>query len=625
MTAHASLAPPPRELELTGGHGNPPDRPGFDLPEELIGSPAHQAVAERLVRRGHAAPRTGAEDAWLRVRRVTNIDLPPEGYELRHDADGVDIVAPQIAGLRHGLTTMSLLLGSTQSLRTGDRVPLPRLHVRDWPAIENRGLMLDISRNKVPTNETLERLVDQMAELKLNQLQLYTEHTFAYTGHERVWENASALMPEDVRHLGRYCADRGIELVPNQQSFGHFHRWLVHEPYRSLAECPDGVVHSWSRSPEPFSLCPTDPGSLELLEDLYGQLLPLFESRLFNVGLDETFDIGQGRSRSACERSSRGAVYLDFLRAVHERVSGSGHRMMFWGDIVVSNPAMARQLPTDAIALLWGYEADHPFAEQAALVAEAGMEFYVCPGTSSWNSFSGRWTNARENCARAALAAMEHGATGYLIADWGDNGHLQPLTITLPGLVAGAAFSWNPEAATTNSALPMEEALDSTLMAASQGRALLELGDAYRTTRVQLVNGTVAFRLLMSLEDPLTQRGLQRLTLAELEAARSGIDDLKSSIGPARLAGPGEELVRRELHWTCAILDLAYDLGALRVRQAPEGRSEDLPAGDRRRLATDLEALTDEREELWLARNRPGGWDDTRARLAEVHALLAAG
>ena len=44
--------------------------------------------------------------------------------------------------------------------------------------------------------------------------------------------------------------------------------------------------------PTGFSLNPTDPRSLEFIEGLYDQLLPCFTSRLFNVGCDETFDIG---------------------------------------------------------------------------------------------------------------------------------------------------------------------------------------------------------------------------------------------------------------------------------------------------------------------------------------------
>ena len=49
--------------------------------------------------------------------------------------------------------------------------------------------------------ETIRRLVDWWSEIKLNQLQLYTEHTFAYAGHETVWKDASPMTPEEIVHM----------------------------------------------------------------------------------------------------------------------------------------------------------------------------------------------------------------------------------------------------------------------------------------------------------------------------------------------------------------------------------------------------------------------------------------
>ena len=72
---------------------------------------------------------------------------------------------------------------------------LPCLQIRDWPDFSRRGVMLDISRGRVPKLETLLELVEQLADFKINELQLYTEHTFAYRQHKSVW-----------RELGR--ADR---------------------------------------------------------------------------------------------------------------------------------------------------------------------------------------------------------------------------------------------------------------------------------------------------------------------------------------------------------------------------------------------------------------------------------
>ncbi|MDH3745261.1 MAG: family 20 glycosylhydrolase, partial [Acidobacteriota bacterium] len=372
-----------------------------------------------------------------------NLSVPSQGYQLSIDAGGVKLFATDGAGLFYGVITLQQWLRLHRSHDPQTPTRLPGVHIQDRHDFANRGVLLDISRNRVPTMETLFKLVELLASWKINQLQLYTEHTFAYEGHETVWRDASPMTAEEVRSLDAFCRQRFIDLVPNQNSLGHFHRWLVHEPYRALAECPDGVDHPFSDRREPFSLCPTDSKSLELLSDLYGQLLPNFSSRLFNVGLDETFDIGKGRSAATVSRRGRAGVYVEFLRAVHAMVGKSGKRVQFWADIALEMTELVKRIPRDAIALDWGYEAHHPFATETATLADSGLDFYVCPGTSSWNSLAGRGRNAVLNLASAVLAGMETGAIGFLIADWGDNGHLQTLPASYPGFLAGAAFAWN--------------------------------------------------------------------------------------------------------------------------------------------------------------------------------------
>src|SRR5205807_1152438 len=160
--------------------------------------------------------------------------------------------------------------------------------------------------------------------------------------------------------------------------------------YKALAEAPEGFEFPWGgRSEGPFSLCPEDPGSLALLQGLYDELLPHFTSPLFNVGCDETFDLGAGRSKQACEERGTERVYLDFLLALYREVKARGRTMQFWGDIILHRPDLIPELPKDAIALEWGYEADHPFAKDGAIFRDAGVPFYVCPGTSSWNTIAG--------------------------------------------------------------------------------------------------------------------------------------------------------------------------------------------------------------------------------------------
>ena len=384
--------------------------------------------------------------------------------------------------------------------------------------------------------------------LKFNQLQLYTEHTFAYRGHEKVWNGWSPLTAADAGHLAEYAAQRHIDWVPNQNSFGHMHRWLVHEPYRRLAECPDGIEHPFSLAVEPFSLCPTDPRSLELLKDLYGQLLPLATSPLFNANLDETLDLGQGRSKALCEQRGTEQVYLDFVHQVHGLAAAHGKRMMMWGDIILKQPELIDQLPEDIIALEWGYEADHPFAEDCRRFAASGRDFYVCPGTSAWSSFVGRTDNALANLASAAKHGRAHGAAGYLVTDWGDHGHLQPLIVGQAAWVAGACFSWNASSADDSASLPWGQMLDAWVLKdpkSQAGDALLDLGRAQDATGLKPLNGSPFFYTLMRAHLPPEERRSTGLTVESIGQSLDALENALQRLVGSHMQGAGRALDSR--------------------------------------------------------------------------------
>jgi hexosaminidase len=519
-------------------------------------------------------------------------EFPPQGYRLSITERGITVAATDDAGKFYAVQTLEQL----QRQFPGE---LPCLGIEDYPDFPVRGVMLDISRDKVPTMETLFSLVDQLAEWKINQLQLYIEHTFAYSQHRRVWRDASPMTAEEIQSLDAYCRQRFIELVPNQNSFGHMERWLKHPEYEHLAETLEGAETPFGyRCKGPFSLCPIDPASVEFLRGLYAEFLPNFTNRLFNVGCDETFDVGQGRSKAECEWRGVTAVYLDFLRKVNDLVASHGRTMMFWGDIIIHKPEMIAELPKNAIALEWGYEADHPFDREGKMFADAGVPFYVCPGTSSWNSIAGRTDNALANLKNAAENGLKQGAIGYLITDWGDHGHLQYLPISYLGFAAGAAYSWCLE---SNRNLDIVAALDVHVFNDSAnilGRLAYDLGNIYQFCSKPMPNASALFRVLVpSSADPHPEVGL---TLESLSACESAIISAVSPLDSSKSRRSDAGLIADEFRNAAAMLLHAIQLARAKLK------GMDYPKAD---------ALVSEHRRLWLARNRPGGLEESVGRL----------
>ena len=144
-----------------------------------------------------------------------------QGYKLSISPEGIDLLGHDEAGVFYGAMTLRQL-----TRQFGKTTGIPCMVIEDWPDFLNRGVMLDISRDRVPTMGTLYTLIDLLSELKVNQLQLYTEHTYAYRNHSEVWADASPMTSDQIVNLDVYCQERFIELVPNQNSFGHMERWL---------------------------------------------------------------------------------------------------------------------------------------------------------------------------------------------------------------------------------------------------------------------------------------------------------------------------------------------------------------------------------------------------------------
>jgi hypothetical protein len=607
------LAPQPRSVVRAAG--------AFDLARGGIACvtgaptlviPALQALQQVL---GARWSMTLNPDARTRAQAAIHLALepdaaPPQGYRLSVTPATITAAAPDAAGLRYAAMTL-------RQLARLDHGILPACHIEDHPDFPVRGVMLDISRDKVPSLATLFALVEQFAEWKINHLQLYTEHTFAYRNHAAVWQDASPLTADDVRSLDAYCRAHGIDLVPNQNSFGHMERWLRLPPYNDLAECPrGGAPIPWGGTTAgPVGLNPGDPRSLELLAELYAELLPNFSSGLFNVGCDETFDLGHGRSKELVARLGRGRVYLDFLRRIHTLVRAHGRTMLFWGDSILHHPELVSELPPACIALEWGYEASHPFAEHGAQFAAAGIPFHVCPGTSAWNSLAGRTTNMRANLLAAAEHGLRHGACGYLNTDWGDGGHWQTLPVSLPGFLLGASLAW---CRTANASLPLAAALDAHAFgddAGVLGDLTLAMGDAYRLCGSERGNSTELFQILTQ---PLTRPLPTGVTPATLRAARAVPEDALARLPRVRSTRPDAAWLLDETAQTARLLIHACNRGLAIL----DGTSTD--AVRRRELAREMDAVMDGHERVWLCRNRTGGLRDSLGRMAVRRAEYGA-
>ncbi len=519
-----------------------------------------------------------------------------EYYRISTSESGFLLLAGTETALFRGLATLQQVLAT-------DEIDLPYIQVEDEPDFKDRGVMIDISRCKVPTLETLKELIDSFALLKYNQVQLYTEHTFAFTNHSLVWADASPYTASDILEIQSYCNSRYIELIPNLNCFGHFERWLRHPDYHSYAECPNGFTHPFDGREMPFgSTLKPNRNSLELLEELHAEYLPLFDSDRFNVGGDEPWELGLGFSKTRCEKHGTTSVYLDFMYKIKRLVEKRGRTMMFWSDIVLSQPDSLKKLSRDLIALNWGYEANHPFAKECRLMADQRIPFYVCPGTSAWNSITGRVSNAKKNLSSAARHGITFGAEGFLVTDWGDHGHHQYQPISYPGYALGACESWNHKGSRS---IDIEDLINQIYFHEpnkAAAKTLIRMGRALELAPSPIRNASIFNRLLFwdTTQEP---KEVQQIPNKELSACVGELQDIRSTLHLIQTGDRDTLIPEFENALNMAI----HGIERLQYRR----NSTAAPA----QLRVDLQNIIGRHEQLWLLRNRPGGLAESRSHL----------
>jgi hypothetical protein len=353
--------------------------------------------------------------------------MESEGYVLVIGPQSAVVIGATGSGVFYGVQTLKQLLplpGAPRVLPTGT--------VRDWPAMQYRGISDDLSRGPFPTPDFQKHQIRVLASFKINIYSPYFEHTLLYPDHALAAPPGGSLSPAQIADLVSYARQYHVTIVPDQEAFGHLHHVLKWELYQDQAETPHGHV-----------LAPGQEGTLPLIKDWFTDIAQEFPSPFISIGADETFDLGVGRTHDAVAQQGYGPVYVAFLKQIHDTLAPLNRRLLFWGDIGDANPDAVSSLPKDMIAVPWNYSDQAAFDKLIQPFAENGIETWVAPGDSNWNEVYPRNKRALWNIQGFIAAGQSLGSAGALTTVWNDDGE-GLFNMDWYGVLFGAAASWQP-------------------------------------------------------------------------------------------------------------------------------------------------------------------------------------
>ncbi len=557
-----------------------------------------------------------------------NETLKPESYSLKVD-EKVIIEYSSESGAYYAIQTLKWYVKEFEA-DIGVNIKIPKFEIYDEPKTKVRGLMLDISRDKVASLETIKKIIDLMSELKMNHLELYVEgFSFEYKSFKEYLEEDGFITLDEYLKLEKYANERFIDFVPNQNGFGHMTDWLAKDELKDLAICPNGI-NLWGRWRKPSTLDPLNPGSLELVRKMYADMLPYANSKYFNMNFDEPFEL----SRGLPEGEDAEEVYLEFVNKVYKEVKKYDKIPLLWGDVLVKHESKWDKLPKDMIFIDWGYDAPYSFANHAKKLSEKKVPFMCAPGTTSWSSFLGRYIDWYENIKNAVDAVYDYSGEGVILTDWGDFGHLQFWSITLAPLIYMGLYSWSHKEGII---LKVRDYLNQYLQDKDKliGDLILDLENSYRYDNDYCGNGSRSFYTFMW------------ASCAFEDSKKLGITPCEyflSKVKGVQLSKKKFKVINELLDLKCQDLDLIdrhndeLDLVCEELKQSVRtvklitylsvalNKEEDLTREERLNyldyVLSKKDEHIDKQRTLWLKRNKSGGLERSISRLTEFFRLV---
>lgn len=544
------------------------------------------------------------------LKIIKNDCLKEEAYQILIDERGITISSVSDVGAFYAVVTLKQLIVDNCKVAFGE--------IKDAPDLKIRGFMMDISRAKVPTIDTIKQVIDLLASFKYNHLELYVEG-FSLENKTYSWvlKDGNYLTIKDYQELEAYAYERFIDLVPNENGFGHMQDWLLLDEFKDLSEVDD-LFEMWGSKRTSSTLDITNPKSVELVKNLYDDFLPYTKSSYFNMNFDEPFELGHGKSKALVEKIGIGNAFVDYFLKLYEHVKKYDKTPMIWGDVLLKHPEALKRLPQDVIFIDWGYNVDYPYHKNLKLLKELNVKFMTAPATSTWGVITSRYLEMVTTIRNACFYTRAYEGEGMLLTDWGDLGHLQYLPYSYPGIIYGAMCSWNID----NSPEYLIKTVLEKLVGNTLASVILDLSTytrlegAYRSYGSKLFSSILHSEGARNEEDKLSfflnKMAYNLLTKEEAYALELEFNALKNRIEPS------ENLVTKEVLGSIELLITLLDINMM-LSAYFDGQTYLEQLDD---CIFRLTNYLDVHRTLWEARNKKEGYKFSVLRLQQLIEMM---
>lgn len=289
-----------------------------------------------------------------------------------------------------------------------------------------RGFMIDAPRG-IETMDYYFRLIDFCKDKEINAIifRLTDDQGSAYlfTSHPELNMCEGSFNAIELKALIKYAQTRGIEMIPEIESFGHSKYITETERYKFLNDGPDGADFN--------ALCPVNDSTLNLMKDLYTEIGSIFPGQYFHIGCDEVNWGASVASKKALKTKSKHQIWADYVNKLNGCLKAINKKTIIWGDVpIYQERAVLDLLDKDIVLIDWNYwETDKEKIKSIAhAVLSRNFKLIGCPAVSwcAWGPRVGELQFKNINAYAEVYGKLNNpNNLGIILSNWVPKRYLQ--------------------------------------------------------------------------------------------------------------------------------------------------------------------------------------------------------
>ncbi len=342
--------------------------------------------------------------------------LAEEGEELKVDFDGktVCITYPARNQFFRGLRLFK------------QHFAQKAFSIRERCTLDELGIMLDCSRNAVRTVAHVKEIIQNLALMGYNQLQLYTEDTYEIENEPYFGYMTGRYTAAELREIDDYAEKYGIELIPCIQTLAHIGRIFRWKDYSEICDIGDILLVDEEKT-------------YALIERMFAAMSKNIRSRKIHIGMDEAVSLGKGVYKERHGEVNRSEIMLRHLGKVVSIAEKFGYKPMMWSDMFfrIFNdgeyyvgadkqiPQEVKDLVPENLSLVyWDYYTTDREIYDAMLDHHLSFnrDVVFAGGAWMWGGFAPFNAFAMQISDTALDSCKAHGIRKIFMTMWGDNG-----------------------------------------------------------------------------------------------------------------------------------------------------------------------------------------------------------